>query len=137
MDETEGFKACKRNILLLRVQAHHSLLGVTKKDCVEEDESRTFEGREDAIVYVSIDTYVFCGREANAVRFLDTIGFTRDEVSGLVRKIGNWLYTSRSNPAGLDIMKIGMHLADIPRSKDKTVGISSELISSFIDGFVE
>lgn len=74
-----------------------------------------------ASFYVSVDADVGAGDEVKAVRFLDTIGLEPDEVVSLCGGIAREIASKGSRLAGLDMMEIDVHLADIPDSGDRTL----------------
>lgn len=71
--------------------------------------------------YVSIDADIGAGDSVKAVRFFDTIGLDPDDVVTLCGSIAEEIRSSGSRLAGLDVMEIDVHLADIPGSGDRTV----------------
>lgn len=84
-------------------------------------------------VYISIDADIGSGEEVKAVRFLDTIGLAFPEVVGLTRALGGAIATAGLEIAGLDVMEIDVHLADIPGSGDRTVEMCEAVVEEIID----
>ncbi len=92
---------------------------------------RGLEGRP---AYVSLDADVGSGEDVKAVRFLDTIGLSFDEVVETARALREWLEATGSQIAGLDIMEIDVHLADIPGSEDRTVEMCASFARELLEG---
>lgn len=93
------------------------------------------EGLEGRAVYLSIDADVGAGEHVKAVRFLDTIGLSGGELESVFGVLGDWLVGSGSTLAGMDLMEIDVHLADIPGSTDRTVASFTGPLKRFIEGF--
>ena len=93
------------------------------------------EGLEGKEVYLSIDADVAAGERVKAVRYLDTIGLTGAELEELFGALGDWLAGSGSALAGMDLMEIDVHLADIPGSTDRTAATFLELLKRFVERF--
>ena len=89
-------------------------------------------GLEGKPVYVSVDADIGAGEQVKAVRFLDTIGLSLQEVAEVAGALGGWLRATGSELAGLDLMEIDVHLADIPDSGDRTVEMCEALAGEII-----
>ncbi|MBK5093518.1 MAG: arginase family protein [Actinobacteria bacterium] len=72
-------------------------------------------------VYISLDADLGAGREVRAVRFLDTLGLSAEEMLGLAAALALQRNEAGSVLAGLDVMEIDVHLADLPGSEDRTL----------------
>lgn len=82
-------------------------------------------------VYLSIDADIGAG-EMKAVRFLDTIGLSAGELASLSGELARGLEESGSTLAGLDVMEVDVHLADIPGSQDDTLELCSSMVAEII-----
>ncbi len=85
-------------------------------------------------VYISLDADLGAGREVGAVRFLDTLGLSAEEILELAGALARRLEESGSELAGLDVMEIDVHLADLPGSEDKTVETCAAVVRTFLEG---
>lgn len=83
-------------------------------------------------LYVSLDADVASGEDVKAVRFLDTIGLTVDEVLEAGACLGRLMARRGIGLAGMDLVEVDVHLADIPGSGDRTV----EMCLSFARGLL-
>jgi arginase family enzyme len=88
---------------------------------VEKALDEALDGLEGRQVYVSVDADIGSGAEVKAVRFLDTLGLSIDEVVRVTRSVRARLAGSGCELTGFDIMEVDVHLADIPHSGDRTV----------------
>ena len=102
---------------------------------VAETLGPALEGLEGKAVYISIDADVGAGEQVKAVRFLDTIGLSGGELESVFGVLVDWLAASGSTLAGMDLMEIDVHLADIPGSSDRTIASFVEPLKRFIEGF--
>lgn len=89
-------------------------------------------GLEGRPLYISLDADVASGEEVKAVRFLDTVGLSFDEVVQTARALREWLEATGSKIAGLDIMEIDVHLADIPGSGDRTLEMCEVFVAELL-----
>lgn len=93
------------------------------------------EGLECKAVYVSIDADIGAGEDVKAVRFLDTIGLSGVELEEVFHVLGDWLAGSGTPLAGMDLMEIDVHLADIPGSTDRTAAAFVEPIERYVNSY--
>ena len=84
-----------------------------------------FRGRE---LYISIDADVGAGSELRAVRFLDALGLLPGELEEMATAMASACRENRCRLAGLDIMEIDVHGADVPGSPDRTLEICLEML---------
>ncbi len=99
---------------------------------VEKSVAEAVAGLEGRQVYVSVDADIGSGEEVKAVRFLDTLGLSVDEVLRVARSLRARLAGSGCELAGFDIMEVDVHLADIPHSGDRTVEMCLALARELI-----
>jgi len=121
-EEREGVAAYREAYLALlergvRVVSKRDIRRMGPREAVRE----ALGGLEGKRIYISLDADLGSGEEVRAVRFLDTIGLSVDEVLGLARVLREWLGSTGSPIAGLDVVEVDVHLADIPNSIDRTV----------------
>jgi len=83
-------------------------------------------------VYVSIDADTGAGAGMGAVRFLDRIGLAPGELMELAEAISGWVADSGAALAGVDLMEIDTHLADIPGGTDRTVEVCVGMVQKLI-----
>jgi len=100
---------------------------------IEAAVERALAGARGRPVYVSIDADVASGPDVGAVRFMDTIGLTPDEVVDLARALGRGIADTGGSLAGLDVMEIDIHLADIPGGSDRTAETMATVVKELID----
>ncbi len=101
---------------------------------IRESIEEALAGLEGRPVYVSLDADVGSGDDVKAVRFLDTIGLTFGEVTQTGRELGAALAARGMDVAGLDIMEVDVHLADIPGSGDRTVEMCAAFTRELLAG---
>ena len=92
------------------------------------------DGVKGKTVYVSIDADVGAGTDVNAVRFLDTVGLSGDQIIELAATLASGLESLGSPLAGIDLMEIDVHLADLPESGDRTVEVCAGAVRELITG---
>jgi len=85
-------------------------------------------------VYVSLDADLGAGCDVNAVRFLDTVGLSADEMLEVGRSIARVIDDKDARLAGLDVMEIDVHLADLPESEDRTLEVCAEMVNALTYG---
>lgn len=83
-------------------------------------------------VYVSLDADLGSGEATRAVRFLDTLRLSGSEMLELARELGARLKDIGSELAGLDVMEIDVHIADIPGSHDRTVDVCAGVVGEVL-----
>jgi len=132
-EERDGVAAYREAYLALQ---ERGVRVVTKKDIrrmgPREAVREALGGLEGKRVYISLDADLGSGEEVRAVRFLDTIGLSVDEVLGLARALREWLDSTGSPVAGLDVVEVDVHLADIPNSIDRT----GEMCAAWLQGLI-
>lgn len=85
-------------------------------------------------LYVSLDADVASGPEVKAVRFLDTLGLSIDEVVESGACLRSVMERRGAALAGLDVVEVDVHLADIPGSGDRTVEMCLSFVTELLGG---
>lgn len=133
-DEGEGMSAYREAYLALEEQGVTVIPKRTiRRVGAREAVATALEGMEGKSIYISLDADLGAGEEVKAVRFLDTIGLTVEEVIGVARALRGWLEETGSPIAGMDVMEIDVHLADIPGSGDRTVEMCAESLRVLLE----
>lgn len=94
--------------------------------------TRALSGVEGKPLYVSIDADFAAGERVRAVRFLDMLGLTPQEAVEAARAVGSALTGGSNRLAGVDVMEIDVHGADIPGGSDRTIPVSSEIVHALL-----
>ncbi len=132
-EEREGVAAYREAYLALlergvRVVTKREIRRIGSREAVRE----ALGGLEGKRIYISLDADLGSGEDVRAVRFLDTIGLSIDEVLGLARALREWLDSTGSPVAGLDVVEVDVHLADIPNSIDRTAEMCAAWITELL-----
>jgi arginase family enzyme len=133
--EDEGISAYRESYLSfeergVKVIPKRSLRETGFEGAVKE----AFEGVGNKPVYISLDADLGAGCEVGAVRFLDTLGLSAEEILELAGALYRRLKENGSDLAGLDVMEIDVHLADLPGSEDKTVETCTAVVRTLLEG---
>jgi arginase family enzyme len=133
--EPEGMAAYRHAYLALeesgvRVAGKKAL----REAGIRESIGNALDGLEGRPAYISLDADIGSGDEVKAVRFLDTIGLSFDEVVLAGRELSAALAERGMDIAGLDIMEIDVHLADIPDSGDRTTEMCTAFARELLAG---
>lgn len=89
-------------------------------------------GLECSSFYLSIDADIGAGEAVGAVRFLDTIGLEADEVVALSAAVAREGLSRGMRLAGLDMMEMDVHLADVPGSGDRTLEMCAAAVRAVL-----
>lgn len=131
--EREGVAAYREAYLAMeergaRIVPKRDIRSAGARDAV----AKALDGLGGRRMYISLDADLGSGEEVRAVRFLDTIGLSVDEVIGLARALRGWIDSTGSRLAGVDVVEVDVHLADIPNSIDRTVEMCAAWLRELI-----